>query len=131
WPPRRSSCWWARTTSRSSTGARPSFSGCSAEARHAIAGGGKGGLPFSRRARPSVVFRDRRAACAPGSARRLPRSSGPHQLPVLHPVRLVRLGAEPLLPVGLVLLVVALEPDDAAVALEGEDVGGDAVEEPA
>ena len=30
-----------------------------------------------------------------------------------------------------VLRVVALEPDDLAVALEGEDVGGDAVEEPA
>ena len=34
-------------------------------------------------------------------------------------------------PVRLVVLVVALEPDDLAVALEGQDVGGDAVEEPA
>ncbi len=33
--------------------------------------------------------------------------------------------------VGLVVLEVALEPFDVAVALEGEDVGGDAVEEPA
>ena len=40
-------------------------------------------------------------------------------------------GAQPLVPVGLVVLVVALEPDHLAVALEGEDVGGDAVEEPA
>ena len=35
------------------------------------------------------------------------------------------------LPVRLVVLVVALEPDDLAVALEGQHVRGDAVEEPA
>src|SRR5215831_322323 len=46
-------------------------------------------------------------------------------------VGLVGLGAEAALAVGLVLLVVALEPDHAAVALEGEDMGRDAVEEPA
>jgi hypothetical protein len=46
-------------------------------------------------------------------------------------VRLVGLVAEPAVPVGFVVLVVALEPHHLAVALEGEDVGGDAVEEPA
>ena len=54
-----------------------------------------------------------------------------NELLVLDPVRLVRVDAQAPLPVGLVLLVVALEPDRLAVALEGEDVGGDAVEEPA
>ena len=39
--------------------------------------------------------------------------------------------AEPLVPVGLVVLVVALEPDHPAVALEGQHVGGHPVEEPA
>jgi hypothetical protein len=46
----------------------------------------------------------------------------------------VRLGAflaEAALLVFLVLAVVALEELDVRVALEGEDVGGDAVEEPA
>ena len=38
---------------------------------------------------------------------------------------------EPLLALGLVGLVVAVAPDDPAVPLEGEDVGGDPVEEPA
>ena len=33
--------------------------------------------------------------------------------------------------VGLVIGVVAFEPYDLAVALEGEDVGGDAIEKPA
>ena len=47
------------------------------------------------------------------------------------PVRLIRRHAE--LPVAelLVLGEVALEPADHAVALEGQDVGGDPVEEPA
>ena len=53
------------------------------------------------------------------------------ELPVLDPVRLVGVGAEAARAVRLVVLVVALEPLDVAVALEGEDVGGDAVEEPA
>ena len=35
------------------------------------------------------------------------------------------------MPVGLVVAEVALEPADLGVALEGEHVGGDAVEEPA
>ena len=39
--------------------------------------------------------------------------------------------AEPPLAIGLVVLVVAFEPDDLAVALEGQHVRGDAIEEPA
>src|SRR5215216_5729465 len=46
-------------------------------------------------------------------------------------MRRVRLRAEAAMPVRLVILVVALEPDDAAVAFEREDVRGDAIEEPA
>ena len=53
------------------------------------------------------------------------------QLPVLDAVRLVGVRAEAALPIGLVVLVVAFEPHDLAVALEGEHVRGDAVEEPA
>src|SRR5690625_1510184 len=55
----------------------------------------------------------------------------PYQWLVLDPLWLVGSRAEPTPPVGLVLLVVPLVPDHLAVALEGEDVGGDAVEEPA
>jgi hypothetical protein len=46
-------------------------------------------------------------------------------------VRLVGVDAEAALLVGLVVLEVALEPFDMAVAFEGQHVGGDAVEEPA
>ena len=46
-------------------------------------------------------------------------------------MRTVGLGAEAALLVRLVVLVIALEPDDLAVALEGQDMGGDAVQEPA
>jgi hypothetical protein len=46
-------------------------------------------------------------------------------------MRLVRVRALPPLVVLLVVLAIALEPLDVAVALEGQDVGGDAVEEPA
>jgi len=42
-----------------------------------------------------------------------------------------RVRAQPPHLVLLVVLEVALEPLDVTVALEGEDVGGDAVEEPA
>src|ERR1700730_7191143 len=77
-------------------------------------------------------------ACQPGGLRRPPevpgerrRRSGPDQFFVTDAVRLLRLGAKTPLAVGLVGLVVALEPDHPRVALEGEDVGGDAVEEPA
>jgi hypothetical protein len=43
-------------------------------------------------------------------------------------VRLVRVVALAALQVLLVVLVVALEPLDVGIALEGQDVGGDAVE---
>src|SRR5262249_54973619 len=52
------------------------------------------------------------------------------QLPVLDAVRLVGAGAEALAALGFVGLVVALAPDRLAVALEGQDVGGDAVQKP-
>src|SRR2546430_17327469 len=52
-------------------------------------------------------------------------------LPIPDPVRLRSLGAEALPLVLFVLAVVAVEPVDAAVAFEGEDVRGHAVEEPA
>src|SRR3974390_305537 len=42
-----------------------------------------------------------------------------------------RIDAEPAHLVFLVILEVAFEPFDMAVALEGQDVGGDAIEEPA
>ena len=44
---------------------------------------------------------------------------------------MIRLGADAPATVGFVIAVVALEPDNLAVALEGEDVGGDSVEKPA
>src|SRR5688572_26410374 len=50
---------------------------------------------------------------------------------VFDAVRAVRVLAEPAAAVLFVSLVVALEPHGFAVTLEGEDVGGDAVEEPA
>jgi hypothetical protein len=46
-------------------------------------------------------------------------------------MRLVRVRALPPLVVLLVVLAIALEPLDVAVALEVEDVGREAVEEPA
>ena len=49
------------------------------------------------------------------------------QSTVLDPVRTVRVGTLALDQVRLVLLIVSLEPDDLAVALKREDVGGDAV----
>src|SRR5688572_23200515 len=63
-----------------------------------------------------------------------PRSQVPplsRQLPVLDPMRRIRLGSQAAPAIRLVVLIVALEPDDAAVALEGEHVRGNAVEEPA
>src|SRR6266568_6240487 len=70
------------------------------------------------------------AITAAMSARRImPRS--PRQLLVLHAMRNDAVLAETAHLVVLVVLEVALEPFDMAVALEGEDVGRDAVEEPA
>src|SRR5258708_1345672 len=59
------------------------------------------------------------------------RSELPHELAVLDPMGLVGLGAQAAVPVGLVVLVVPLEPDGGAVPLEGEHVRRDPVEEPA
>src|ERR1051326_8885947 len=59
------------------------------------------------------------------------RCSVPGQRLVTDAMRPVGLGAEPAAPVGLVIGVIAFEPHDLAVALEGEDVGRDAVEKPA
>jgi hypothetical protein len=52
-------------------------------------------------------------------------------LAVLDAMRLVRVRAHALLAVLLVVLAIALEPLDVAVAFEGEDVGRETVEEPA
>src|SRR5689334_15721970 len=50
---------------------------------------------------------------------------------VFEPVWLIGLGTQPRSPVLLVLVVGAFEPDDLRVALEGEHVRRDPVEEPA
>src|SRR5687768_6123522 len=55
----------------------------------------------------------------------------PHQLLEPDAVRLVGRDALPALEIGDVVRIVALEPDHLAVTLEREDVGCDAVEEPA
>ncbi len=53
------------------------------------------------------------------------------QFLVFDAVGLICLGAEAAAAVFFVGLVVALEPDHLRVSLEGQDVGGDAVQEPA
>ena len=53
------------------------------------------------------------------------------QLPVLDAVRLVGVRAEPRCSVRFVLAVVSVEPDDTAIALEGQDVSRNSIEEPA
>src|SRR4051795_1463982 len=60
-----------------------------------------------------------------------PATESPRHLPISDPMRLRGLGAEALPLVFLVLAVVAVEPVDAALAFEREDVRRDAVEEPA
>ena len=55
----------------------------------------------------------------------------PCQLLVLHPMRDDGVLAEPPHLVLFVILEIALEPLDMAIALEGQDMGGDAIEEPA
>src|SRR5512138_2687063 len=52
------------------------------------------------------------------------------QLPVLYPVGPVRFGPQTLLTVLFVFGVVPLEPDDPALSLEGEDMGGNPVQKP-
>src|SRR5690348_1894945 len=59
------------------------------------------------------------------------RQTLPRELLVLDPMRDRGIRSEAALLVLLVIGEVALEPFHVAVALEGEDVGGDAVEEPA
>src|SRR5439155_19648538 len=81
------------------------------------------GSTVGRRVLPRRRSRRRAPRPAPGPSRA--------QAAVFDAVRPLGLGAEAAAAVGFVVLVVALEPDDAALALEGEDVGGDAVEEPA
>src|SRR5689334_17289744 len=61
----------------------------------------------------------------------VPRPTLLMKLLVPYSVRLVCLDPQPLLALGLVGLVVALAPDRLAVALERQDVRGDAVQEPA
>jgi hypothetical protein len=46
-------------------------------------------------------------------------------------MRLISLGAEPAMTIGLVVGIVALEPDHLRIALERQDMCGDAIEEPA
>src|SRR5918993_1770681 len=60
-----------------------------------------------------------------------PEAGLPRELPILDPVWLVGLGSKAAFAVSLVVLVVPFIPDHLAVALEGEHVRGDAVEEPA
>src|SRR5688572_13862073 len=57
--------------------------------------------------------------------------SGTSERAVLDAVGLVRGGAQALLPVRLVVLVVAGEPRRLAVPFERQDVRGNAIEEPA
>ena len=57
--------------------------------------------------------------------------SGAGQLTILDAVRLVCGCAEAAFAVSFVFGVVALEPDDAALAFKGEDVSCDAVQKPA
>src|SRR5438045_503264 len=57
--------------------------------------------------------------------------TSPRQFPIRHPVRPRRLLAQAADLVFLIGFEIAFEPFDPAVALEGEDVGGEAVEEEA
>src|SRR5436309_10632670 len=84
-----------------------------------------------RRRSCSIMRSCRRRSCmgSPPDRSTIGGSAGEFSVP--DPVRPVGFGAQTPAAVGLVVLVVALEPDDPAVSLEGQDVGGDAVEEPA
>ena len=72
-------------------------------------------------------------ALSPGVGSTLPPAEGSiaHQRLVADAVRLIRFGTQASPAVGLVIGVIALEPDNLAVTLEGEDVGGNSVEKPA
>ncbi len=60
-----------------------------------------------------------------------PHDDSPRQLPVPDPMGLGGVAPEPLALVLFVFAVVSVEPEDARVALEGEDVRGQEIEEPA
>src|SRR5438067_4346055 len=64
-------------------------------------------------------------------ARPKPRPRLARESSIFYPVRLIGFGAEAASAIGFVILIVALEPFDLAVAFEGEHVGRDAIEEPA
>src|SRR5690606_33959765 len=55
--------------------------------------------------------------------------SSPCEVPVLDAVRRIGGPAEPLLSVRLVIGIIAFEPDNRAVSLKGQYMGGDAVQE--
>src|SRR6187399_1369927 len=57
-------------------------------------------------------------------------SALPRQLPILDAMRLIGFGAQAALAIGLVVLVVALEPHDLAVPFEREHVRSNTIEEP-
>jgi hypothetical protein len=57
--------------------------------------------------------------------------SAARQGSILVPMRLLGLGAQASLAIGLVLGIVAVEPNRFAFAFEGEDMGRDAIEKPA
>src|SRR6185437_8213475 len=50
---------------------------------------------------------------------------------VLDPMRLIRVDPQTALLVGLIVLVIAFEPFDMAVAFERQHMGGNTVQEPA
>src|SRR5438105_4453116 len=94
--------------------------------------GGRTQLHLPRRvAKARTCWSSRRARAgaweAWGARRGPPKSGG--QLLEAEAVRCLGVGAEAAFLVGLVVLVVALEPHHAALVLEGEHVRGDAVEE--
>jgi hypothetical protein len=53
------------------------------------------------------------------------------QFLVFDPMRLIRIRPQAALSIRFVIGVIAFEPDGVTVALEGEDMGGDTVQEPA
>ncbi len=74
----------------------------------------------------------------PGAARRIRRAARHYrrgaalrQLAVANPVRLIGLDAQAPLAIRFVIGVVAFKPHDLRIALEGQNVGGDAIQKPA
>src|SRR6266508_3646991 len=53
------------------------------------------------------------------------------QLSILDPMGSLRAGAKPHFSIGLVFRIVAVKPNNLAVAFEREDMGRDAIEKPA